>query len=175
MKKKQKIPINLIPYFRTNHAGETGAVYIYKAIILVSSDKDVLNFAKNHLKTESEHLSIIEDLLEKQHRSKLIFLWKVAGFLTGFIPSIISKKFIFSTIFYVENFVESHYQEQIEMLNSNPSQLRLQKVLKRLQDDEVSHKDEAKLEVTNFSLIHKMWGRIVESGSTFAVKISMHI
>ena len=66
MKKKQKIPINLIPYFRTNHAGETGAVYIYKAIILVSSDKDVLNFAKNHLKTESEHLLIIEDLLEKQ-------------------------------------------------------------------------------------------------------------
>ena len=61
------------------------------------------------------------------------------------------------------------------MLNSNPSEMRLQKVLKRLQDDEVSHKDEAKLEVTNFSLIHKMWGRIVESGSAFAVKISMHI
>ena len=27
------LPKELIPYFRSNHAGETGAVYIYKAIL----------------------------------------------------------------------------------------------------------------------------------------------
>mgnify|MGYP002031928958 CR=1 FL=1 len=113
---KMNIPENLIPMFRSNHAGETGAVYIYKAILFVSRDKDVIKFAKKHLLTESEHLKLIENVLEKRKRSKLIFLWKIAGFLTGFIPSIFGKDFIFATIFYVESFVEKHYQVQIDFL-----------------------------------------------------------
>ena len=40
------LPKELIPYFRSNHAGETGAVYIYKAIIKFSKNKDILKFSK---------------------------------------------------------------------------------------------------------------------------------
>ncbi len=175
MTNKPQIPEYLVPYFRTNHAGETGAVYIYKAILLVSKDKEVTKFANIHLKTESEHLKLIEDLMQKKNISKLIFLWKVAGFLTGFIPSILSKKFIFSTIFFVESFVENHYQEQIDMLGNNKSEIELKKILQNLKDDEVSHKDEAELELENFSFIHKIWGNIVGFGSKLAVKISMYV
>ena len=175
MQKKIKIPNHLIPYFRTNHAGETGAVYIYKAILLVSKDNNIINFAKDHLNTESEHLSLIENILEKKHRSRLIFIWKIAGFFTGLIPSLLSKRFIFSTIFYVESFVENHYQEQIDMLNYGSSNVKLKNFLKKLQDDEVSHKNEAFLEASNFSFIHRIWGKIVANGSAFAVKISMYI
>ena len=69
---KLTIPDFLIPSFRTNHAGETGAVFIYKAILMVSRDHEVIDFSKNHLKTESEHLRMIEDILEKKFRSKLV-------------------------------------------------------------------------------------------------------
>ena len=175
MKKNLQIPSDLIPFFRTNHAGETGAVYIYKAILYVSKNKDIVNFATNHLKTESEHLKLIENILEKRHRSKLIFLWKIAGFATGLIPSLFSKKFVFATIFYVESFVEKHYQEQIDMLGSKSKNNELKKFLKKLQEDEISHKDDAILEVSKFSYFHKIWGQIVGMGSAFAVKISMYI
>ena len=66
---KLTIPDFLISSFRTNHAGETGAVYIYKAILMVSRDHEVLDFSKSHLKTESEHLRMIEEILEKKNRS----------------------------------------------------------------------------------------------------------
>ena len=69
-KMKLTIPDFLIPSFRTNHAGETGAVFIYKAILMVSRDSEVIDFSKSHLKTESEHLRIIEEILEKKYRSK---------------------------------------------------------------------------------------------------------
>ena len=51
---KLTIPDFLIPSFRTNHAGETGAVFIYKAIQMVYRDCEVSDFSKCHLKTDSE-------------------------------------------------------------------------------------------------------------------------
>ena len=40
------IPNFIIPDLRTDHAGETGAVFIYKGILLVSKDKEIIKFAK---------------------------------------------------------------------------------------------------------------------------------
>ena len=168
------IPKSFIPIFRTNHAGETGAVFIYKAILMISKDKDVITFAKKHLRTEKDHLLLIEKILQKRDRSKLIFFWKIAGFLTGFIPALIGKKFIFATIFFVESFVERHYQEQIKMMN-NRKYLKLKEVIKKLQDDEISHKNEALLEAKKFNIFHKTWGRVIEFGSLVAVGISKKI
>ena len=59
------IPNFLIPFFRTNHAGETGAVFIYKGILKLSKDKDIISFSKRHLITEADHLRTIERLLPK--------------------------------------------------------------------------------------------------------------
>ena len=57
------IPNIIVPDLRTNHAGETGAVFIYKGILLVSKDKEIIEFAKNHLLTEKKHLELIETIL----------------------------------------------------------------------------------------------------------------
>ena len=55
------IPNVIIPDLRTDHAGETGAVFIYKGILLVSKDKEIIEFAKNHLLTEKKHLPLTEN------------------------------------------------------------------------------------------------------------------
>ena len=107
------IPNIIIPDLRTDHAGETGAVFIYKGILLVSKEKEIIEFAKNHLLTEKKHLELIEKILPNNERSKLLFLWKFLGLLTGLIPALIGKKLIYVTIFFVESFVEKHYDEQI--------------------------------------------------------------
>lgn len=74
-----KIPNFLIPYFRTNHAGETGAVFIYKGILSISKNKDIIAFSKRHLQTESNHLKIITEILPKKHQSKLVFFMEDFG------------------------------------------------------------------------------------------------
>ena len=169
------LPKFMIPIFRTNHAGETGAVFIYKAILLVARDKNIIDFSKKHLKTESKHLHLIESILDKKDRSKLTFLWKLAGFLTGLVPALIGTKFVYATIFYVESFVERHYQDQIDMLGNKKKFKNLSIFIKNLQDDEVDHKDEAFINTAEIGFIHSLWGFIVGKGSSLAVRLSKFI
>ena len=102
---------------RSNHAGETGAVCIYRGILRITRDPGVARFAKNHLATEERHLSIFEAWLPKQHRSCLLPLWRLAGYLLGMIAAGLGPRWVFTTIDAVENFVVAHYEEQILRLS----------------------------------------------------------
>ena len=169
------IPNVIIPDLRTDHAGETGAVFIYKGILLVSKDKEIIEFAENHLLTEQKHLELIEKLLPENEKSKLLFLWKFLGLLTGLIPALIGKKFIYATIYYVESFVENHYDEQILKLGKRKNSLKLIQFLETLKNDEVSHKEDSLKRFGKLSFLLKIWGKIVEIGSKTAVSISYRI
>ena len=168
------IPNFIIPHLRTDHAGETGAVYIYKGILSVSKDPEIVEFANGHLKTESNHLKLIEDVLSKNDRSKLINVWKLAGFLTGFLPSLLGKNFIYATIYSVESFVETHYENQLKLLKSKGEYTELFQLIEKLKNDEVEHKDEAMNFVKKLNIFHLFWGMIVKIGSLLAVKISKY-
>ena len=174
-KKSLLIPNFLIPHFRSNHAGETGAVFIYKGILTFSKDPEVRDFSYKHLTTESQHLELIEKVLEKKYISKLIFFWKFAGFLTGFIPALLGKKFIYVTIYYVESFVEKHYSEQISLIGKKKDQIKIKQMIYELMGDEISHKNESLKKIGKFKLIHRIWGIFVTIGSKFAVAIAKKI
>ena len=108
-------------FLRSDHAGEVGAVYIYRGILRIARDPDLGNFSKRHLVTEESHLEKIETVLPKKDRSKLVWLWKIAGFLLGFLPTLFGPKIVFATIEAVEAFVEEHYEEQLKYLRAQPN------------------------------------------------------
>ncbi|MEO0612958.1 MAG: demethoxyubiquinone hydroxylase family protein, partial [Pseudomonadota bacterium] len=128
---------------RTDHAGETGAVYIYRGILAVSRDANVIAFARDHLATESQHLKLIEEILPRDKRSRLIPVWKLAGWMTGFLPALFGPRVVFKTIEAVETFVDQHYQEQIDYLNEINLHADLKNLLEICQADEQHHRDEA--------------------------------
>ena len=107
---------------RSDHAGETGAVFIYRGIIAVARlryDYELIEFAQQHGKTEAEHLSLIESWLPPMHRSRLLSLWRIAGWLTGALPALVNRRAVYATIEAVETFVDGHYQEQIDCLQQH--------------------------------------------------------
>ena len=109
------IPKSMIGWMRSNHAGETGAVWIYIG-------------------------------------AKCIFL---CYYTVG------------------RNFVEHHYQEQIEYLYKHSISFDLLKVLEICCAEEVEHQNDAeskKGKINNH--IENYWSRIVGSGSGFAVSVS---
>ena len=71
--------------------------------------------------------------------------------LDWFYTFVIRKKTIFATIYFVESFVENHYQDQIDMLDSSQKHKQIRNLLKTLQDDEISHKEEAIFEAKNLT------------------------
>ena len=76
----------LLADLRSDHAGETGAVMIYRGILAVSRDAGVRAFAQAHLATETRHLKDINAVLARQARSRLLLIWRLAGWVTGALP-----------------------------------------------------------------------------------------
>ena len=64
----------LLSELRASHAGETGAVWIYRGILSARSKDLTLNgFAKQHLETEQQHLALLSALTPQTQQSKLLF------------------------------------------------------------------------------------------------------
>lgn len=162
---------------RSDHAGETGAVWIYKGILSVNPNNKVRTFALHHLETELKHLKKIESLLAREHRSRLLPIWRFAGFLTGAIPALCGSNMTFRTIETVETFVVNHYQNQINdlktILNYNPNLQIVHSILTECQSDEARHRDEAAQASENApERIIRLWSLLISAGSRLAVSLA---
>lgn len=165
---------------RSDHAGEAGAVCIYRGILAVSRDPRVRAFAERHLETERSHLEAIESWLPAARRSRLLPAWRVAGWLTGALPALFGARAVFGTIEAVETFVDHHYAQQLDLIDALPPEARraeLRALLASCQADEVHHRDEA----AEFgggelpSALLRVWCAIVGTGSAQAVKLARRI
>lgn len=170
---------------RTDHAGESGAVMIYRGILAITDDAGLRHFARQHLATEAGHLARIEPLLAPQHRSRLLPLWRVAGWLTGALPAWAGPRAVYATIEAVETFVDQHYAEQIESIDrhdpgrNHPPLQALRALLQACRGDEIAHRDEAAALFAVGggppSLALRAWVWSVGAGSRVAVKICRRV
>ena len=161
-------------FLRSDHAGEVGAVYIYKGILSVAKDPALVEFSNRHLETEKEHLRKIEQILPPSKRSKLVGIWKIAGYLLGLLPSLFGPRIVFATIEAVESFVEDHYEEQLKYLRAqdDPDQALIN-LLQSCQDDEIEHKNESAIKKKSTpGFLLNFWMKIVGWGSSSAVKVA---
>jgi len=125
---------------RSDHAGETGAVSIYRGVLAVSRDPGVRAFAEDHLATEQRHLELIETVLPRRAHSVLLPLWRVAGFVTGALPALFGSRAVYLTIQSVETFVDKHYAAQIDRLDREGGDVQPRDPLERCRSDEVQHR-----------------------------------
>ena len=155
---------------RSDHAGEFGAVMIYRGILAISGDASVREFADSHLRTEQKHLALMEEIIPPAGRTRLLPLWRLMGWLTGALPALFGRQAVFATIEAVETFVDHHYQQQIVRLTPEGEHGPLRQVLVDCQADEVSHRDEAaSLALPKRNVILRLWCAVVGSGSAAAV------
>ena len=166
----------LIQELRSDHAGETGAVYIYKGIQAVAQwrgDLELMAFAKAHGATEADHLTEVEQWLSATQRSRLLGPWRLAGWLTGALPALVGRRAVYATIAAVETFVDHHYQQQIDHLQVHGGPAGLLPLLIRCQADEQHHRDEsAALAGNQLGLLLRLWCCTVGWGSSAAVVLA---
>ena len=161
---------------RSDHAGEFGAVMIYRGILAVSRDASVREFAASHLGTERKHLVLMEEMVPAAGRTRLLPLWCVMGWLTGALPALFGRQAVFATIEAVETFVDHHYEQQIVRLKPEGEYGPLRQVLVDCQADEVSHRYEAAiLALPKRNVILRLWCAVVGSGSAAAVVAAKRI
>lgn len=164
---------------RSDHAGETGAVSIYRGIVAVArwrGDDELVAFATEHGKTESEHLRLIEDWLPQARRSRLLGPWRLAGWLTGALPTLLGRRSVYATIDAVETFVDKHYQQQIDHLEREGGPEGLKPLLLKCQADECDHRDEARAKAgPAVPALVRAWCWLIGVGSAGAVVLARRI
>ncbi len=154
---------------RSDHAGETGAVAIYKGMLACSRDAELRAFALTHLQTEKRHLEIMQAWLPGSYRSRLLPLWYLSGWLLGAIAAIGGRQFAYITISAVENFVIDHYEAQ---LPDAPSDVQV--LLRNLQQDEAHHQQDAEQRAQGATgkTFARLWSSVVGRGSALGVSLA---
>ncbi|OYT98750.1 MAG: ubiquinone biosynthesis protein COQ7 [Burkholderiales bacterium PBB1] len=167
------IPSDMVGELRSDHAGESGAVWIYRGVLAIARDRGVCDFARRHRATEQRHLDLIEQWLPAAQRSRLLVPWRAAGFLTGALPALFGPRAVYATIAAVETFVDHHYQQQIDRLAGRPEHAALLSLLRECQADECDHRDEALSHAAEPpGLLVRAWCAVVGFGSAGAVHIA---
>lgn len=160
---------------RSDHAGEVGAVQIYRGVLAVTRDPALRAFAAHHLETELGHLAVVEAHLPAAHRSRLLPAWRVAGWLTGALPALFGASAVYATIAAVETFVDAHYAEQLVRLDAmpaDPARAALRAELDRCREDELRHRDEALGSGPATGPLVRLWTAMVGAGSAGAVALA---
>ncbi|TFJ85922.1 hypothetical protein NSK_002742 [Nannochloropsis salina CCMP1776] len=182
----------LVQDLRSDHAGETGAVYIYAGAQAAMKwggggrfSAGSRAFVQTHHATESEHLAYFERLLDPGMKSKLLPFWRISGWCLGFFPTLLGgESVLFLTVEAVETFVEAHYQEQIYPLQCSGRFPELLKLLRHCCEEEVHHKEDAQArwlqgrgfgEVEDRPRLARLWAWVVGAGSRAAVAVCRKI
>ena len=107
---------------KVDHAGEFGAINIYRSQIMVSrifGGKHVPMLEK-FLEDEQRHLNIFWQEIKRRNgiKCKSYWLCGVGGYFMGFVSALLGKKGIMACTWAVESIVTSHLKKQLVYLES---------------------------------------------------------
>jgi ubiquinone biosynthesis monooxygenase Coq7 len=129
---------------KVNHAGEFGAINIYRAQIFVCQllRKDYVSLLEALMADEQRHLNILWAEIQRRDgvRCKSYWLCGVGGWCMGFLSALFGKAGVMACTWAVESVVVNHLHEQLSYLASKNDQEALVAV-RSILEDEKSHRD----------------------------------
>jgi ubiquinone biosynthesis monooxygenase Coq7 len=132
---------------RVDHAGELGAVHIYRgqrAILEAAPGHETLGAQLGDMEShEARHLARMEDLLtaRRVRPSLLTPLWRAAGFALGAGTALMGPRAAHACTEAVESVIEAHYAGQIAEIGGSEPDLAAELAVFR--DEELAHQREA--------------------------------
>ena len=143
---KIKFEKTLKKMVRVDHAGEFGAIKIYKAQQILLSEP-----ITEMLDHEIEHLKMFTDF-SKEHKinpSIMLFIWSPLGSITGYVSALFGMQAAMAITVAIEEEIEQHYQNQLDVLSTiklkdktlKTKQEKLIKIIKKCKEDEEHHKN----------------------------------
>ena len=166
----------LAEILRVDHAGELGAVHIYRG------QRAVLGAARGRQKIaaqladmqahEAAHLARFDQLLnDHQVRPTLMTpLWRLAGFALGATTALMGEKAAHACTAAVETVIEEHYAGQIAELTERAPDLAAE--LTTFRDEELAHRDLAVAEGAHDAPGYPILAGLIRAGCRAAIKIS---
>lgn len=169
----------LAEILRVDHAGELGAVHIYRgqrAVLRTARGQG--NLAADLQATEAHearHLARFDALLtEHQTRPTLLApLWRVAGFALGAGTALMGDKAVHACTEAVESVIEAHYADQVAELRDRSPDLAAE--LSVFRDEELAHRDDALAHGAKDAPGYGVLSAVIRAGCRAAIRVSERI
>jgi ubiquinone biosynthesis monooxygenase Coq7 len=161
---------------RVDHAGELGAVHIYRgqrAVFAEAPGRERMTETLADMEAhEQVHLARFDRLLtDHQVRPTLLApLWRAAGFALGASTALLGEKAAHACTEAVENVIEEHYAGQIAELETREPALAAE--LSQFRDDELAHRDTAVAEGAHEAPGYDLLSSVIRLGCRAAIMIS---
>ena len=131
---------------KVNHAGEFGAINIYRAQILIARlfRRPYRAMLEEFLEHEKEHLRIFGRILEIRGvpRCRSYLLCGIGGYVLGFVTALLGRKGVMACTAAVETVVTQHLSKQLIDLEAD-GDLEARGAVQAIVADEEHHRDSA--------------------------------
>ena len=164
---------------RIDHAGEYGAVHIYRAQRAVFEGRpgrEVIAADMAGMQgQEAAHLARFEALLnaEQVRPTLLIPIWRVAALVLGTGTALMGEKAAHACTEAVESVIEKHYADQIEELSDRDPALAAE--LSVFRDEELAHHDHAIEHGSREAPGYRLLSAVIKAGCRAAIKVSERV
>lgn len=169
----------LAEILRVDHAGEYGAVAIYRGQQAVfSKNQSTRKIAVQLQEMEAEeqkHLDAFDKLLIERHvrPTAMTPLWNVAGYGLGVVTALMGEKAAHACTEAVETVIEQHYADQVEELKQDEPELS--ELFAEFREDELHHRDTAVAGGAQDAKGYALLSAIIQTGCRAAIKITEKI
>jgi ubiquinone biosynthesis monooxygenase Coq7 len=162
---------------RVDHAGEYGAVAVYRGQLAVfgrrSGHERITRQLTEMAEQEQAHLDAFDRLLAsgRVRPTALSPVWNAAGFALGAATALLGEKAAHACTEAVETVIEEHYGDQVDELET-AGDTKLAAKLSKFRDEEIAHKNLAAAEGASQAPAYPILSALIRTGCRLAIRIS---
>jgi len=176
---KTKTAPTIAQMLRVDHAGEYGAVQIYRgqqAVFRQSAlTRDLADELGEMEREEQKHLDAFDALLV-EHRVRPTLLtpaWNAAGYGLGVATALMGRRAAHACTEAVETVIEEHYAEQAEAADASHPELAA--TFREFREDELHHRDTAVAGGAKDAPLYGLLSRVIRAGCFAAISVSKRV
>lgn len=162
---------------KVNHAGEFGAINIYRAQIAVAdvTSPGIVPTLKDFLEHEKKHLEIFRKVLSRRGvpRCRSYWLCGIGGYVLGFLTALLGKPGIMACTAAVETVVTRHLLKQMDELILEGDREALYAV-EAIVAEELEHREAGMAEGRD-GFLYKFLGVIVAAATSLVIWLGMRL
>ncbi len=165
---------------RVDHAGEYGAVAIYRGQLAVferqQGKERIVGQLKEMAAEEQDHLDAFDRMLAAGSVRPTVMspLWNAAGYALGVGTALLGEKAAHACTEAVETVIEEHYGDQVSELTA-AGEDELAAKMAKFQQEEVAHKELAASEGAAEAPAYPLLSAVIRTGCKLAIRISEKI
>lgn len=178
-KNTKPTPPHIKEMLRIDHAGEYGAVAIYKGQQAVfgrsARTRELAAQIKEMEAEEQKHLDAFDAMLIERNVRPTVLgpIWNVAGYGLGVVTALMGEKAAHACTEAVETVIEQHYAQQIEATREDDPALSA--TFAEFREDELHHRDIAVEGGAKDAPAYGLLSRVITAGCHAAIKVTAKI